>query len=216
MPRLISIPVGAVFGGLSVLGKVKIDGKWKWECRCVCEKIIYVRGNNLRSGAIISCKCLKLKRFVEMNTKHGHHGTPEYKAWENLKSRCTTNKNSPYYKDYAGRGIKVCKKWKESFSAFLEDMGERPTPKHEVDRIDNDGNYETGNCRWAVRRQQLRNTRVTHRLTVNGVTKSVHDWADESGVHPSTIKARLKVGKSPYDAVFGKSLRNNPTVWKPK
>ena len=105
-----------------------------------------------------------------------------------MKARCAPG-GSP---DYAGRGITVCERWRTSFAAFLGDMGPRPTPQHSIDRIDNDGNYEPGNCRWATRSQQMRNTRCTRRITFNGETLGVRDWAERIGISTPGLFYRLE------------------------
>lgn len=90
--------------------------------------------------------------------KHGLSNTPEYTTWEGMLSRCY-NKKSVKYMYYGGRGITICDRWKENFPSFLEDMGNKPSKSHTLDRIDNDGNYEKSNCRWVTMTHQNRNTR---------------------------------------------------------
>lgn len=112
---------------------------------------------------------------VELETKptrimHGLGSTPEYRAWYNMKSRCYTAK-LPAYKNYGGRGIRVCDEWLHDFPQFLKDVGKRPSPKHSLDRINVNGNYEPSNCRWVTKDIQIRNTRVRpgHKTGHNGV-----------------------------------------------
>jgi len=105
------------------------------------------------------------------------------------------------YKNYGGRGIKVCARWKRSFSAFLEDMGEA-SPGLSLERIDNGGNYEPGNCRWATMKDQLRNTRKNLMMTLDGRTQAQSAWAEELDLPKSTIRMRLKIGWSVRDALL--------------
>lgn len=120
-------------------------------------------------------------------------GTPEYEAWRSIKRRCLSP-TAKHYEDYGGRGITICPKWRDSFPAFLRDVGYRPGPKYSIDRINNNGNYEPGNVRWATRCEQMRNTRVNHLLTANGVTLTVTEWAEKLGVTPATLFARIRTG----------------------
>lgn len=123
------------------------------------------------------------------------HDQREYRAWGDLKQRCL-NPNHPRFADYGGRGITVCAEWVASFSAFYRDMGPRPAG-HSIDRIDNDGPYSPGNCRWATRSQQNRNARTTRR--VRGM--AVADLAERHGLHLHTVKHRLDRGESMRDAL---------------
>ncbi len=119
---------------------------------------------------------------------------PEYTAWTNMRHRCTSP-NWPRFAAYGGRGIRVCERW-SSYAAFLADMGRRPSPKHSLDRIDNNGNYEPGNCRWATRSQQARNMRSNHFVVIDGESATLMEWAERSGLDVGCIKGRLKRGLS--------------------
>lgn len=126
--------------------------------------------------------------------KHGHCPTgekpsPTYRCWINMNSRCKYPKHGSY--KYCGaRGIRVCERWSD-FASFLADMGERPSLKHSIDRINNNGNYEPGNCRWATRAEQHRNMRQTVNITIDGVTMCATDWAIAKGMSPATVLSRI-------------------------
>lgn len=121
--------------------------------------------------------------------------TPEYAAWAHMRNRCNCPTDKAY-RHYGGRGITVCESW-DSFANFLVDMGKRPSDLHELDRYpNNDGNYEKGNCRWATRTQQMRNTRITRFLEHDGRRLSIAEWAEILGISAGTIRVRLHEGKS--------------------
>jgi hypothetical protein len=131
-----------------------------WLCQCDCGKMKEIRATHLKSGATISCGCLQSKPGDKNpNYRHGGRYSPEYWPWQALKDRCV-NKNRGDFQSYGGRGITVCERWRDSFENFFADMGPRPSPKHSVDRIDVNGNYEPGNCRWASISEQSRNKRA--------------------------------------------------------
>lgn len=116
-----------------------------------------------------------------------------YESWRGMIRRCTNPKYA-LYKDYGGRGIKVCDRWLNSISAFTEDMGQRPPGGFYLERINNNGNYEPGNCRWATRKEQARNKRNNHLITLDGVTLTLAEWSERSGIHFGTILMRIKLG----------------------
>ena len=192
---------GKRFGNLTVIrfqGNRKSGAHWRCRCDCGNERTVYYW--NLQNGKAVSCGCLRGKRNVERLTTHGRSETVEYATWGRMCSRCT-NQNVFEFKDYGGRGIVVCDRWLNSFAAFFEDMGPRPSSKHSLDRIDNNGNYEPGNCRWATRKEQSRNTRASRMLTFMGETKCLTDWAIEIGLSPATLAKRLDYGWSVERAV---------------
>ncbi len=172
-----------------------------WLCRCSCGTELPVRSVSLRQGISRSCGCLKAEVASTFHRKHGKTGTPEYKAWTHMIERCE-NPNTKKYHNHGGRGIKVCKQWRESFVAFLEDMGPRPSSKHSLDRFPGmNGDYQPGNCRWATSQEQCRNMRKNVRLTLKDATKTLPEWADLLGIDKGTIKSRLRAGWSVEQAL---------------
>jgi hypothetical protein len=138
----------------------------QWRCQCDCGNIVNLSGHVLRNGNTRSCGCLHIEhasRIGHANRQHGCAGagvTPEYYAWTSMRSRCANPRNASYAA-YGGRGISVCREWNRSFESFLDHVGPRPSPKHSLDRINVNGNYEPGNVRWATAKQQTKNRRIT-------------------------------------------------------
>ena len=141
-------------------------------------------------------------------TKYEHHGhchrlegkkTREYHAYQNMKKRCVHPEN-PKYPSYGGRGITICQRWLGSFQAFIDDMGRCP-PGMTLDRKNNNGNYEPGNCRWATPQQQGNNQRTNHRLDYNGENLTIAEWSRKLGISRDLIRQRVKLGW-PLERVF--------------
>lgn len=136
-------------------------GAQYWLCNCDCGGQTVARGHSLQRGDYKSCGCLKaelVRGLGARNRTHGVTGTSIYLAWKSMITRCYYQKYSGY-KNYGGRGITVCDRWRTSFENFLADVGQKPTAQHSLDRINNDGHYEPSNVRWATRTEQNRNTR---------------------------------------------------------
>ena len=159
---------GNRIGRLTVQKRVgnhpKFKKKVRWECLCACgKKIITTSDALLRPKHIKSCGCWTREVTRMIFTRHGesrrHKSTPEYRIWQGMKARCFRVTN-PAYPNYGGRGITMCERWANSFEAFLEDMGRRPSSRRSLDRIENDKGYEPGNCRWATPRTQSNNRRL--------------------------------------------------------
>lgn len=181
----LKINLGDRFGKLVVLDKVVIPG-WgtRWKCVCDCGKETMVAAYNLAKSNTRSCGCL----LATIRITHGMTNTRAYGIWKTMHQRCT-NANREEYKNYGGRGIVVCERWK-SFESFLEDMG-HPPKGLTLERQDNNGSYCKENCRWATRKDQLNNRRNNRTITAFGKTQSVTLWAQEKGIPVTTLRNRL-------------------------
>lgn len=172
---------GQTFGALTVVGRGPNTprGQATWNCRCACGKVKTINGEHLRNGVIKSCGCRAQYRDTPKATKH-----PYYATWKNMKSRCD-NPHNHAYKDYGGRGIKVCDRWASDFWAFVRDMGAKPSTDYSLDRIDSSKGYSPDNCRWASRTTQSRNKRgrSDSSIQVKGVSK-----------HGASYRALIGVG----------------------
>jgi len=179
---------GMRFGRLTVVGYAgKSEGnRVQWDCLCECGKTTMVITASLKSGHTRSCGCYQL----DVVTRHGNEGVPEYSIWKAMLNRCD-DVGSERYADYGGRGVTICRQWKVSYQAFIDDMGQRPTADHSIDRIDNNGDYSPGNCRWATRTEQARNKRNNLMFTHNGETRCLAEWAEKYGLKYKMLWSRL-------------------------
>lgn len=194
MPKASNL-AGMRFGKLIVTERAGTSsGNATWYCLCDCGKKTVVTACNLKHGGTVSCGCHRDTNVSSINKTHGKSNTDEYHCWLHMHARCS-NRESSDYPNYGGRGIKVCERWL-LFEAFLADMGERPSRRHSIDRINNDGDYGPGNCRWATREQQGNNKRSNRKLSCNGVELTLSQWATRTGISRGAIKQRLKRGWS--------------------
>lgn len=196
MPKLLPMPVvGDRFGRLTVTGRApdsqtKRGGRlvlFHVVCDCGTEKV--VPSDSIRSGRSNSCGCLCVERVKEASITHGMRQSSEYAIWNMMRQRCQVP-TSKFFKNYGGRGIKVCDRW-QKFENFLEDMGKRPFEGASIDRVDNDGDYCPGNCRWATRTEQGRNKRNTRRFEFQGQSLTLPEWAEKLGIKQRTLSSRL-------------------------
>ena len=196
MGKLIDL-TGQKFGRLTVLERAEKRGNhYYWKCLCSCGAEKIVQGCSLRNGAILSCGCLQRENAGAANTKHGLSRSKIWGIYKAMKQRCY-NLNNKRYKNYGGRGIRVCEEWKDDFLAFynyvsqLEHFGEKG---YSLDRINNDGNYEPGNVRWATASEQNRNHRRNVIVEYNGEQMTLAEAVEKSGLSRNTLNSRLKSG----------------------
>lgn len=194
---------GRVYGMLTVVRFAGKDahGKARWDCICECgEEALGKSGADLKRGDTTSCGCYRRDAARKHATSHGMSHTPEWNIWIGMRDRCS-NPNAEKWHRYGGRGIFVCDEWSTSFENFFADMGPRPSNKHSVERIDNDGPYAPWNCVWSTPKNQANNTSRTKFLTYLGVTKPLAVWCEELCLNYKTVRARLDRGWSTEDAL---------------
>lgn len=196
---------GCRFGRLVVVGKPKRrNGRLFWPCRCDCGARCAPQSTKLHEGRATSCGCLTRERFARLNLTHGatrdRRPTREYRAWQNLKARCLNPKNAAF-RDYGGRGIKVCSRWRDSFPSFLADMGRKPSSAHTLERTNNNGPYSPRNCEWTTRRRQARNRRSTRSVVLAGRRMSLAAACEQLGLKYGTVISRMRRGQTFKQAI---------------
>lgn len=180
---------GQRFGFLTVTEEgERLNNRRSWLCVCDCGATKLIVDTSLLRGVSRSCGHLRRDLLVAKLTTHGLTNTPGYTSWAEMMARCN-NPESPSYKNYGSRGIKVCARWSD-VRAFMEDMGERPEG-HSIERLDVNGEYTPENCIWATHKTQVRNRRVTTFVTYQGVTKPLAVWAEEFQVRLATLRIYL-------------------------
>lgn len=207
--------IGRTFGRLTVtecLGIIR--GHTRLVCRCICGNVTRCFLENLTSGNTKSCGCLHREIAGARLRTHGKSKTREHTRWYSAFTRCF-HPGVTGYADYGGRGITMCKRWAESFEMFLQDMGPCPDGAS-LERIDCNGNYEPGNCRWATATEQANNTRKNVFITFDGRTQSIAQWARELGVPPGRIWYRVSVGLPPQQILSKDLLRGGVMAGKLK
>ena len=196
------------YGRLVVLsGGVRTsNNKVAWICRCDCGNMKKVSGENLKTGHVKSCGCLKSDllsiRNKLMSTTHGESNgkSSEYYSWVSMRKRCLNPKHKSY-KDYGGRGIAICERW-NSYDNFIFDMGRKPTKSHSIERIDNNKGYSPENCKWGTKEEQSNNQRSNRILEWNGQSMTLSKWAKKRKMSTAILSYRLKRGWSIHDALF--------------
>ena len=199
---------GKEFNGVAVIKVAhKAPGGMTWKCLCLCGKEFTTYGSSLKSGHTRSCGCLQRKSAAkhakamgEARKTHGLTNTPEYIVWHSMRQRSLTGTSTP--ERYLDRGITICERWVESFENFLEDMGSRPSPVHQINRKDNNGIYEPNNCHWATPKEQQRNRSSNVLIAYRGKTQCISAWAEEYGLRTAVLWVRLrKLGWPIHDAL---------------
>lgn len=191
---------GVRYGGWTVIDQAS---RTQWLCRCDCGTERAVRTCHLRTGSSKGCGCTKNAKTSALRKKHGYsHNDPrgEYSIWCQMIGRCENPSNTSY-RLYGARGIRVSPRWRGDFSAFLRDVGERPTLGHSIDRIDLNGHYEPGNVRWATAKQQARNTRRNRLVPLGGEMVALSEAVERLGLNYGTVKWRLNNGRSIEEAL---------------
>jgi len=198
------LSAGDVFGAWTVVSEEGVrDGGLYFLCRCQCGAEAVLGASHLRAGQTtkcVTCQAAARVRHGEGGSGGGVGRSTEYAAWVAMLQRCQSDP------DWAGRGIVVCAEWQGTggYERFLAHVGRRPSPEHSLDRIDNNGNYEPGNVRWATRRQQAQNKRTTRLIKIGDEEKCIAEWARAGCLNAETLRRRLNRGWDPERAVFGK------------
>lgn len=195
-PKRLNI-LGQRYGRLVAIERVgSRNGASVFLCLCDCGNKKEILLKSIRSGATRSCGCYMSEVHKAQNITHGERvngiRSTEYSIWSTMLCRCR-NKKDRAFVYYGGRGISVCQRW-ESFENFLSDMGRRPSPKHSIERNNNNGNYEPGNCRWATRIDQNNNTSRNRILSINGESKTIAEWARIYQIPYKRLSHRIHIG----------------------
>ena len=181
---------GCRFDRLEVIGKTHgLAGKERrllWICKCECGQTKLARSTDLVRGFVRSCGCLHLQAI----TVHSMSRSPEYRVWNAVLQRCG-NPNNVEYPRYGGSGIRVCEAWQNSFEAFYQEMGPRPSSRHQIDRIDGSRGYEPGNCRWATPRENTNNRSNTRTILFDGENVPLSELAQRFGVPYAVFYTRI-------------------------
>jgi len=206
---------GVRFGRLVALRRVENgpSGDTRWACLCDCDttREVIVPVSGMVAGRAKSCGCIRRETSRASRLSHGKSDSRAYHSWSGAKGRCY-NRLAAKWKDYGGRGITMCRRWRDNSAAFLADMGDPPEGRS-LDRIDVNGHYSCGkcddcaarglaaNCRWATPKEQARNTRFNVVVGAHGSSATIAEWSERTGIDPGAIRARVGRGVTGEDAV---------------
>jgi hypothetical protein len=211
MGRFIDI-TGNRYGRLTVIQRcgTSSDNRPQWLCKCDCGNTVVVRGYQLKHGRTKSCGCYHremARTQAKAKAKHNLSNTRIYHIWKDMLKRCYSEKHRGY-KHYGGRGINVCNEWRTDFKSFYDwAINSGYSDKLSIDRINVNGNYEPGNCRWATYKEQANNTRKNHYITYNGETKTLTQWAEYLGIKHKTLSARINDYKWPIEKALTQKVK---------
>lgn len=188
-------------------------GNITYQCLCDCGNEVIVSASNLRNGNTHSCGCLKKKMMANKQYKHGgtggRHNKQErlYVIWRSMISRCYIP-SATEYQNYGGRGISVCDEWKDDYACFRDwALSNGYLDNLTLDRIDNNGNYSTDNCRWVTMKAQMNNKSNNHLITFNGKTQTLTQWAEEYGISRSVLSTRINRYKWPIEQALTEQVK---------
>lgn len=197
------------YGKLKIINGIEGKTKDLHECICDCGAIVQVLLNSLRSGNTESCGCIHKENLSKRRRKHLGKGTTEYNSWSLMRDRCN-NPNNKSYSYYGARGIRVCVEW-DDFTVFLYDMGFKPDRSYSIDRIDNNKDYTSKNCKWSTMKEQVRNRNITVKYNIEGVEKPLAEWCEIYGMKYITVYKRIYDGMSIKKALTTKKRRELST-----
>lgn len=198
-----SLTVGSIYGRLLYLTELPSTGCGRrGSFVCECGNKIEVRLSMVGRGTTRSCGCLQRDRTASANMKHGESvrgaRTTEYRSWKEMRQRCESSSNHAF-KDYGGRGISVCDRWKD-YGNFIADMGRKPSPAHSIERVDNEKGYGPNNCKWGTKTEQARNRRSNKMVDFNGESMSLAAAVERAGLPYARVSMRLRRGMSDQEA----------------
>lgn len=202
--------IGKEYGYLTVIKQEGTDGHYHktYLCRCVCGNTKHVTLAHLKRGTP-SCGCKRYSTASEKRKTHGMSKTRLYHTWQDMKARCYRKTNKDFQL-YGGRGITVCNEWKDNFQAFHDwALANGYTDDLSIDRRDSNGNYEPSNCRWVSQKTQCNNYSRNHLLTYQGVTRTMAEWADITGIPYTTLRARINLLKWDVERALKEGAVNN-------